>query len=353
MLAADVDRAVQMFATQAKYCSAAVTPTYAAILQGMIDDVRDGGPICKILAHWDGALESAFALRVLGGLHRLVLDGKAPALAAAFPTTGGTAAPERVWPIARDVLSDHSDFIVAYTSRPPQTNEVARSAVLLGGFLTIAAHFPYPLRLRELGASAGLNLMWDQYAVETPSFRWGTEKSALTIGTQWDGQPPPLTAPVSIIDRAACDRDPIDIREHEGRVRLESYVWADQLERMERLRKACTAALEIPFRLEKADAADWIESELQNLPTGQTTVVYHSIFQSYLSLDTDAKLKAVMDAAGRRARLDAPLAWLAMEMADMHTPPALTLTLWPEGRTHTLASAHPHGAWVQWSGLET
>ena len=46
---------------------------------------------------------------------------------------------------------------------PPQTNEVLRSAALLGGFLTVAEETGLPLRCLELGSSAGLNQSWDAY----------------------------------------------------------------------------------------------------------------------------------------------------------------------------------------------
>jgi hypothetical protein len=44
---------------------------------------------------------------------------------------------------------------------PVQTNEPARSAGLLGGFLEIARRTGLALRLLEVGASAGLNLRFD------------------------------------------------------------------------------------------------------------------------------------------------------------------------------------------------
>jgi hypothetical protein len=52
--------------------------------------------------------------------------------------------------------------IADFMSHEPQTNEVRRSAVLLPGFLTIAAETGLPLRILELGASAGLNQLWDR-----------------------------------------------------------------------------------------------------------------------------------------------------------------------------------------------
>jgi hypothetical protein len=336
-----------MLDAQSKYSVDAGCPTYAAILDGCIADVRAGGPVCDLLQLWDRKAESVFALRLLGALHRLALDGKAPALAKFFLTTGGIQNPAQVWPVARETFVQHRDYVIAYTQSPPQTNEVARSAVLWGGFLAVAAQFPYPLRLREIGASAGLNLMWDQYRVNAGSFTWGNPDATLELKTRWEG-PAPAAQSITIADRAACDREPIDIHTDDGRARLQSYIWPDQLHRMQRLRTACDIALKTPFRLDKADAAEWVEQELAALPHGQTTVVYHSIFRQYLSPETDRKLQAAMEDAGRRATLASPLAWLSMEIPNMKSYPDIMLTTWPTGETRKLGTAHYHGDWIKW-----
>jgi hypothetical protein len=346
----DIEGAARMFAGQRAYCAKAGAETYVAILDGMIADLRAGGPTRRTLAHWDGTDASAYPLRILGALHRLALDGKAPALAALFPTAGGMAAPDRVWGVAAQVLAEHVDEVTASCTRPPQTNEVGRAAVLLGGFLAVAAQVRRPLRLLELGASAGLNLMWDRYRVNAGGFRWGDAAAALELPTAWQGPAPPLSAPVAVASRAACDLDPIDIARPEDRARLESYIWPDQVHRLTRLRAACRIAQAVPFRLDKADAADWLERETRVLPVGEATVVYHSIFRQYVPAGTRARLRAIMDSAGRRATADAPLAWLALEIADLSRPPELTLQLWPGGETRTLATSHHHGEWVQWHG---
>ncbi|MBL8642544.1 MAG: DUF2332 domain-containing protein [Rhodospirillaceae bacterium] len=345
---AETERAVSMFQLQRDYSVKSNAPTYAGILDGCIADVRAGGPVSSIVAHWDGVLESVFALRMLAALHRLALDGKAPKLAGLFLTCGGKQAPEQAWPAARELIAEHADYIVAYCGRAPQTNETARSGVLLGGFLTIAAEYPFPLRLREIGASAGLNLMWDQYRVTTPAFTWGRSDARLELSAQWQGELPPLKAPITISDRAACDRDLIDIHKADDRTRLESYIWPDQPHRMKRLRTACAIALDTPFRLDQADAAEWIERELRNLPEGQTTAVYHSIFRQYLPPAADRKLEDVMTRAGARATGKAPLAWLAMEVPRADAYPDLTLTMWPGGERRKLATAHYHGDWIKW-----
>lgn len=344
-----IARARRMFAAQGKHCAESGVPTYAAILERFSADLEEDAAVAAVLAHWDGVPESAFSLRMLGALHRLALDGRAPALAGVFQTCGGRQNPPRAASAALDILHKNLDDVIAYTRRPPQTNEVGRSSALLGGFLVVAQEYDLPLRLREVGASAGLNLVWDHYAFRLGARSWGNAPLHLTA--DWSGPPPPLDAAVRIADRAACDRDPIDIRHPEGRARLESYIWPDQIDRMTRLRQACAIAASVPFRLDQADAAAWLEQELTALPEGQATVVFHSVFRQYLDEATDARLAAAITAAGGRATPQAPLAWLALEPVNIKSFPDLTLTLWPGGRRFNLGSAHYHGNWVTWNGV--
>ena len=62
-------------------------------------DVEAGGVFATILSgHEDDSARHAVPLRLLGGLHRLVLDGRAAALRRWYPSTGGTWDGERAWP---------------------------------------------------------------------------------------------------------------------------------------------------------------------------------------------------------------------------------------------------------------
>ena len=54
------------------------------------DDAEAGGPVAEVLAGHEGdPLESMLQLRFMGAVHRLALAGRAPALAAVYPSCGG------------------------------------------------------------------------------------------------------------------------------------------------------------------------------------------------------------------------------------------------------------------------
>jgi len=186
-------------------------------------DVEAGGVFASLLAgHEDDPAREAVPLRLLGGLHRLVLDGRAPALRRWYPSTGGTWDAKSAWPDIVRVAGDHADALRAALARPPQTNEVGRSAALIGGLLRLDHGSGLPVRLFEIGSSAGLNLRADHYRYEYAGGRWGPADSPVSIDDAWRGRLPP-EGTVRIVERHGYDIAPIDVTgpepvEHRGYV---------------------------------------------------------------------------------------------------------------------------------------
>jgi hypothetical protein len=292
-------------------------------------------------------MAAAVPLRLLGALHDLVLSGEDPALAAAYPQLGRPADPAAAWREAARAITERRAQLAAFMEHEPQTNEVRRSACLLGGFLTIAEETGLPLRCFEIGASAGLNLSWDRYRYSLGDAAWGPE-SLVRLPTAWSGPPPPLNAKVAVVQRAACDRRPVDLTDPVQRRRLLAYVWPDQFERLERLRAAIDLALALEVQVEASDAVAWTARMGEPAP-GTTTVIYHSVFWQYMPSDSQAALREAIEHLGVGATAQAPLAWLRMEPPPENAAGMeLRLTLWPSGIERVLADVHPHGAAVKW-----
>jgi hypothetical protein len=320
------------------------SPLYAHLLDRLTQDVEAGGPARAVLApaKHDTA-GSAPPLRLLGATHRLALEGRAPALAAHYPSTGGDGDLDGAWAAFHGLLAERPDEVRAGLARPVQTNEVARAAALLGGFLTVARDTGLPLRVLELGASAGLNLRWDHFHYGGEGRRWGPPESPVRLAAA-----PPLGGEAMVAERAGCDPAPVDPATEEGRLTLVSYVWADHRERLARLEGAIALARRVPATVDCASAAPWAAAKLAEPAPGRATVVYHSVITQYLSPDERAELDDVLAAAGERATPDAPLARLAMEPANEMAD--VRLTVWPGGETRLLARAGYHGVPVQWRG---
>ena len=248
---ADRVRLALLVREQADGCGQLGSPLYATLLTRLADDVLAGGPGAAVLAGHEGDPgPSALALRLMGGVHRLVLERKAAELALYYPSVGGRADAEAAWPVLRSVLEEHRDELRSGLGQPPQTNEVGRSSALIGGLLHIAARAhgaDRPVRLFELGASAGLNLRADLFRVDLGDGRGvGPADSTVVLTDPWHGPLPPLGPAIEVVERAGCDVSPLDPTTTAGRLRLTSYLWPDQLDRLARLRGALELAAQLP-----------------------------------------------------------------------------------------------------------
>jgi hypothetical protein len=125
-----------------------------------------------------------------------------------------------------------------------------------------------------------------------------------------------------------------------------SFVWADQVERLDLLRHALEVAGRIPIEVAEADAGEWVREQLQLPLQGVATVVFHSIVMKFMGRSERSELGRSIEQAGQRATEDAPLAWLRMEGGgDLKD---VLLTTWPSGRTELLARAGLYGRPVVW-----
>ncbi len=334
---------------QAGWCQTLGSSLYGALLAKCADDLESGGPVADVLAgHEDDPARSALALRLMGAVHRLVLEGRAAALAAFYPSMGGDPERPGAWEAFREVVRRHTSELRQLVERPVQTNEVGRCAALVGGFVTIARETGMSLRLLEIGTSAGLNLAWDRYRYEARASAFGDPASPVRIDDVFTGAEPALDVAVRVASRRGCDLAPLDPRRAEDRLTLQSYVWPDQGDRLRLLRGALEVAQREAVEVERAHAIPWLTSALATPSIGATTVVFHSVMIIYLEREERARVRAILDAAGERATAEAPLAWLRLEPPGKQLAFELRLTLWPTGEDRLLALAGPHGRPVEW-----
>ncbi len=336
---------------------------YGDILSAVHRDVAASGPCADIFDPYASApFADAVVLRFLGGVHRLVLEGRAPQLAAHYPSVGGV--PHRdVGATFVAVVDAHRDELERRMHDGVQTNEVGRSAALLGGFLAAAAAGDgLALRVLEVGASAGLNLRFDAYRYESGGESFGPEDSPVRFVEPWaggatarveagggrGGRASPLPGWCTVAERRGCDVAAIDPSSEDGRLALRSYIWPDQVTRLDRLDAALAVARTLAAPVDRADATTWLEQRLAEPVTGLTTVVVHSIMFQYLSPDGRRGLLQTIEGAGRHATADAPLVWLRMEPGGEFAE--IRITTWPDGATRLLATSSYHGPPVRWMG---
>lgn len=308
------------------------------------------GDLQDVTTHPDLVLPG---IRLTGALNLLALAGEEKALADVVPPRQMEFS-DTTRAAVLDVMQRRQEKLRLLTRSPPQTNEVARSSVLYAGICHIGS--ARPVRLLELGSSAGFNLLCDCYAF--PKYP-NSSASEVVIDFDWQGSVPDTSAwraPVAM-SRKGCDLNPLDLTTEEEFLRGLSYVWPDQLRRVAAFKAAAASHCQRrDVRVEQESAEVFLEKELSGAPVA--TVVMHSIFYQYAPANVRKQIATVIREAGQRATPDAPLHWLRFELEQILTPEVqseryildcVTYTgETEEGTRVLLAEAHPHGCWIKW-----
>jgi hypothetical protein len=287
------------------------------------------------------------ALRLLAALHQLVLGGRAPELAAFYSSAGGTRPPADAWPAALAALEEHSDWVHERLGRTVQTNDPGRAVALYAALLWLTERHALPIRLLELGASAGLNLHADRYCYVVGGEELGDPASLVRLAEPWERGPDIDAAGAArrlrIVERAGCDVAPLDPGDPEDRLTLLSYIWPDEPERLARTRAAMDVAAAHPGLVAPERAGPWLRARLSKPEEEPAlTVVWHSLFRQYVDAGEWEQLEALHPGP--------PVVWLSMEPGEDHVAGVrLTLRESPGSPERLLAHCGDHGAPVVWA----
>lgn len=319
-----------------------------ALGAGLDKDSQTGARILS----WRGSPEPEFdavALRLAGALHAIARRDRQSELSGFYLDPKRSGDPRFVQ-VVLSAIMEHDAEIIPWLDHAPQTNEVARSAVIFAGLCVVAERFALPIELYELGASGGLNLQAARYHYLFGSKSFGAVDSQLLLSPDWDGGLPP-DAEVEVFDRKGCDLNPLLVEVKKDRERLIAYLWPDQTERIERIEKAIRIARSSPPKIDRCDAALWVEQNFQHHDTpGIVRVLIDTIAWNYFPQSTKNRITKSMEDAGKYSTLRSPIAWLSFEFSGA-TMPLLTLRTWPDGKKQILATADPHVLHVRWHDI--
>jgi hypothetical protein len=278
----------------------------------------------------------------------VVLAGRDSRLARHYPSVGGKPGPD----FAIDFIGymrDHLDEIESGLESQVQTNEVGRCVVPLtvSHWLTSMGITEYDHL--EVGASAGLNLNFDRYYAGVKTLRMGDPESGVRFDGSWfDGMPDVPKSAARVVRRRGVDPFPIDITNEVEELRLLSFIWPDQRERLERTKAAIHIAKDLPPLLDRGSADSWVAAQLARERT-RATLVFHSIVWQYMGRDVQQGLRNALESAGAVASETNPLIWVRMEPAGQVAD--VRATVWHGGERDewVLATVGYHGQNLAWS----
>ena len=327
----DLERVVR---AQQQGCAIGGSALYTRILDDVAADVVRGGPCRAVLAAYgDEPLAAAWSPPPPGRRPRARPHRPGPGPGPPLPVGRGHARGRTSGPTSWPPSPSTGPSCPSAPAAPIQTNEVGRSASLLGGFLAVA-EAGLPLRVLEVGASAGLNLRFDRYRYEAaggPSFGPGGLPGPVrrAVGRC---RAPDLGVALVVAERRGCDVRPLDPADPADRLRLRACLWPDQPERRARLDAALEVAEPVPVPVDRADAAAWAGRAPRRGPPRAG----HGGRPLDRGPVPRPRHPAGPGAGHRRGRPeprapDAPVAWLRMEPASTEEAD-VRLTCWPSGR---------------------
>ena len=326
--------------------SGAAVHLYTALAEGVSDD-----------AH---VLEIAFSARrppvpnlLFAAVHYLLLRGAAPALSSFYASlTPDPGLAVDSYPHFRDFCMEHeSELRDLMSTRLVQTNEVARCSYLRPAFAFIADETQgLPLSLVDVGASAGLNLLWDRYAYDYEGHGLtGDRRSPVRIAVEvrGDHSPPiPHDSP-SVAFRIGVDLNPVDVKDPDSALWLRALVWPGHERRADRLQAALSLALSNPPALVAGDVLNVLPAILVNVPARTTLCIFHNHALNQFSQEDRHLFTALVDecskdrevyllsAEGRRGQ-----GFVSLELARIRNG---------DRSVRELAKVAPHGRWLEWT----
>ncbi|MEZ5722114.1 MAG: DUF2332 family protein [Paracoccaceae bacterium] len=285
-------------------------------------------------------------LRLLGGLHALVLTGACPELAACYPPN--LCPGEEKLGAALDIaLRDHTEVLLDWLEHAPQTNEVRRSAVMIsraptGWRRNSASPISWCRRRR---CAAGLNLMWDRFRLDLAWGVLGPRDSTVRLDPEWLGPPPP-EGDVRIVDRRGVDIAPLDPHDEADALRLISYLWPDQPWRIERAKAAmamCDAVVD------STSACTWLSQRLATPPRHHSPRHPHRRLAVFLRRDPARLPRADGRSRGPRHCRRAARAAVDGGRRPQGRGAPIELTIWPGNHKLNLGRVDFHGRWIDWN----
>ena len=313
---ADVARAYRMFAQRE---ARGRSPAYEALASAVADDAGIVGFVATLpAAKRQPNLLFAAARYLLG-------------------------APASIGSLRDLVRRSPAELDAVLRTRRTQTNEPARCAVLLPAL----AQLPEPLALVDVGASAGLTMLFDRYSYDYAGHRLaGADPDAPTLRCRVSG-PVPLPRRIpAIVCRIGLDLNPLDVTNDDDVRWLSCLVWPDEEGRAQRLAAAIASARRAPPTVIKGDLLTDLPAVVAQAPAGATVVVCHSSVLYYVT-------PAQREQFARTVRgLD--VTWLTSEApgvvpgTERLPGDEQTTVLARDGRP--LALADSHGTHLDWLG---
>ncbi|MEE9205497.1 MAG: DUF2332 domain-containing protein [Acidimicrobiia bacterium] len=289
---------------------------------------------------------------LLAGVQYLLLQGAAPDLATHYPSVVGADTQPKsdlVALFAEFCRAEEKPLSEIAATRTVQTNEVRRSIALMPAFAWVSQQSREPLALLEVGASAGLNLLFDRYRYDYgEGVVAGPPESKLTLVTELrSGLLPPIDPLPEVMWRRGIDLHPVILTDPDAVRWARALLWPEQLDRIRRFEAAVEIALSDPPDVVAGDALESLSDVAAAAPPDATLIVFHSYVLNQFSSEARDQLEQVIASLS----MTRPVHRIGIDMTARDAHPEIRHTVYSGGETseRVLGFIHHHGAWLEWT----
>lgn len=284
---------------------------------------------------------------LFAAVHYLMLKGKDHPLKEFYPSMASQPKP------VTDSFEYFKDFCMLYEeqivkllkSKLVQTNEVRRCAYLYPIFCYIFRQVNKPLSLIELGTSAGLQLLWDQY-----SYSYGTEKIYgnqhsrvhMTSEIRGNHQPVLLSESPPVASRVGIDLHTNNLADAEDFLWLKALIWPEHADRLSMFEQSAKLFKKHKVDFLEGDAVALLPNVVSKLPKTSVVCIFHTHVANQLSEDVKGDLLKKVEAIGQTR--DVFHIYNNMWDGKLHLDSIIRGTQ----NAQVVGQADSHGSWFEW-----
>lgn len=304
-------------------------------LLAVCQDAKEGQPVPNLL---------------FGAVQYLLMKEPHHVLRAFYPSL--TEKPETAqspFPAFKEfVLTHHEQVRDLLKTRRVQTNEVRRCAYLYPVFVSLYKEIKKPLALIEIGTSAGLQLLWDQYAYSYGDAIYGNQSSMLTLTSEVrNGQLPDLSGGIPPVkNRIGVDLNISDLTNEDDRLWLKALIWPEHHDRRRNFDQASVILRENPPELVEGNGVDLLP-ELANQTAQDTLIcVFHTHVANQMPAHVREDLMEKVEALGEVR----DIAHIFNNIIDGK----LRVDLYIDGHCtrYVIGDTDGHGRWFEWRDVK-
>ncbi|MFC5464174.1 DUF2332 domain-containing protein [Lederbergia graminis] len=287
---------------------------------------------------------------LFGAVHYLLLKGKEHPLKEFYPSIVDNPRS------SKDSFKFFKDFCITYRNdivqilktRLVQTNEVRRCSYLYPVFCTVYEKTKKPLALIEIGTSAGLQLLWDQYSYSYGTNEiYGNRDSRLHLTSEIKGDNAPILhlTPPQVSTRIGIDLNTINLQNEDDKLWLTSLIWPEHKERISMFEEAASYVSEVPLKLMEGDGVTLLPNIINNISIDSVICIFHTHVANQMSLEIKKQLLQTVEEIGRNR----DVFHIYNNIQDRY----LHLDFYVNGveNKYTIAETDGHGRWFEWKGF--